>query len=534
VKIKRRDLMVKILLIGTDAASWNIMEHLVNQGKLPTFQKLIRNGVWGDLESCIYYFTSPAWKCFSTGKNPGKLGACGWWLFDEDGQKLTFVNSTSFKSRELWDILGEHGYTSGIVNMPLTYPPKKINGIMVSGIFNPEKGYTYPPQLEIDLKKENYRVNPVRNMKIDTDKGILERASLTKNVFTISKKLLKKHNFDFFQLVVFCTDEIQHFFWKYMEEKDPKYGNTIENFWQVVDSEIKELLIDIPEDCYTFIISDHGATASKGIFRVNVWLKMHGYLHLKKNNPKSYRKLINKVVRPILPLMRKILPHGMMREINRKLFSRLENVVNTLLSEIDFQKTKAFCIADNCIHLTNIKDYDEFKQILKDDIKKIKNPVTGEYVVCDVKEREEVFSGKYLSSLPELIIIPEEGYRFVGFPRDGGTEELWDLSRERVPGWHRLNGIFIANGPEIATGKKIDNARIYDIVPTILHIFRVPQPRDLDGVVLKEIFKENSELINKQVEYEPLGRFDEETENKFYSEEEEKKVLERLKELGYI
>jgi predicted AlkP superfamily phosphohydrolase/phosphomutase len=363
----------------------------------------------------------------------------------------------------------------------------------------------------------------------------LERESLIKKRFFVSKELLKENEFDFFQLVVFCTDEIQHFFWKHMEEGDPKYGNVIEDFWKLVDSEICELLNKINGNCYTFVISDHGATALKGIFRLNVWLKLKGYLHLKRRRTPSYRFLVATITKlKIFPTMRKILPYWIVHKINRKMFGRLENVVNKLLSDVDWQKTKAICISDNCIHLSTDGDLEEVRNELIDEIKNLKDSKSGQKVVEDVRTKEEVFKGKYLSAIPDLIIIPKEGYRFCGFPRDGGVGDLWDFSRNRISGWHRLNGVFLAHGPEISKNKKIDGTTIYDIVPTILHIFGVPIPLDIDGRVSKEIFQENSNLKNRLVTYEENKEGEEQIEKGYYSQEEEKRIVKRLTELGYM
>lgn len=535
--LRERKVMTKVLVIGADAASWNVIEPLAAQGELPTFRQLMDNGVWGNLRSCIYPFTSPAWKCFSTGKNPGKLGACGWWDFDKVEGKLSLVSSTSFKSRELWDILGDSGYKCATVNMPLTFPPKKINGVFISGAFNPEKGYTYPPTLEKLLRKYNYKVNPVINKITNTDKAILERESIIKNLFFVSKKLLNDSDFDFFQFVVFCTDEIQHYFWRFMEKHDLEYGKVIENFWKLVDSEIGELLTTLKEDYYTFIISDHGATRLNGTFRLNVWLKLKGYFHLKRKRGPSSRTLFATIPKHILPKIRKILPHRVMHKLDRKMFGRLDNVVNTLFSEIDWQETTALCIADNAIHLNADGELEALRNELIDEIRNIRDPKSGEKVVEDVKSRQEVFKGKYLSSLPDLIIIPKEGYRFVGFPRDGGTQDLWDFSNSRISGWHRLDGIILAQGPEIEKGKRINNATIYDIVPTILHILDVPIPQDIDGRVLTEIFQKGSDL--KRARRRPLAdkkKQNEETqiEREYRSQEEQEIAVERLKELGYL
>ena len=76
-RVKRDDKigkMTKVLLIGLDGATWDLMKPWAEKGVLPTFKKLMEKGVYGDLESTIPPVTIPAWVSFATGKNPGKLG----------------------------------------------------------------------------------------------------------------------------------------------------------------------------------------------------------------------------------------------------------------------------------------------------------------------------------------------------------------------------------------------------------------------------------------------------------------------------
>ena len=87
---------IKVLVLGLDGGTWNIIDPLVKAGKLPTIANLIHNGFRGDLESSIPHVTFPAWKCYSTGKNPGKLG-CYWFLRpDITKQKFVLNSSTSY------------------------------------------------------------------------------------------------------------------------------------------------------------------------------------------------------------------------------------------------------------------------------------------------------------------------------------------------------------------------------------------------------------------------------------------------------
>jgi len=68
---------VKILIIGLDGATLNVIEPLVKAGRLPTFASFMQEGVWGKLRSTVLPLSPPAWTSFMTGKNPGKHGIFG-------------------------------------------------------------------------------------------------------------------------------------------------------------------------------------------------------------------------------------------------------------------------------------------------------------------------------------------------------------------------------------------------------------------------------------------------------------------------
>lgn len=50
----------RVIVIGLDGATWNIIEPMVQEGKLPTIEKLMQDGCYGNLESCIPPKTFPA------------------------------------------------------------------------------------------------------------------------------------------------------------------------------------------------------------------------------------------------------------------------------------------------------------------------------------------------------------------------------------------------------------------------------------------------------------------------------------------
>ena len=501
--------MVKVLVIGIDGGSWNLIEKWIVKGDLPTLKRIMENGVWGDLESCIYYFTSPAWKCYSTGKNPGKFGVFGYVNFDRNAKKTSLNFSTSFKSEDFWDILGRYGYKCGIVNTPLTYPPKKINGVLIAGFPGLEDKYTYPPELEKELKKYDYRVSHIGSLSYG-DQALSEIRGLIEKRFLVSADLLDKFRFDFFQVVIFYIDKIHHDYWKPMEENDPIYGHVIQVFWEYIDKEIAKLLDLVDDDCYIFIISDHGFTTLKGVIKLNEWLKEKGYLYLKHKQLRIEnildfvekvgvgRRFIAKVAASpnFVKFLRLFIPDQLIAKMGEKMLSEKgETGIMSIVERVDWERSKAICVPENCVYIVTRDDYEKFKNTLIEEIGNLRDPRTGEKIVKNIKKREDVYKGDYLHLAPDLIIIPKDGYRLY----DGMVKGLWDFSRKPWSGYHRLHGMFLAKGPTIKKGVRTNGVTIYDIAPTILHIFGIPVPKDMDGRVLKEIFKSKKDQRRNRV-----------------------------------
>jgi predicted AlkP superfamily phosphohydrolase/phosphomutase len=191
-----------------------------------------------------------------------------------------------------------------------------------------------------------------------------------------------------------------------------------------------------------------------------------------------------------------------------------------LITQADWSTTKAINVGDWGVFLNpNLdgNDYEKVRTQLIEEIKKIKDPKTGESLVTDVKRKEELYHGEHLELAPDLVAIPNEGYRLY----DSILKNNWDYENKIWSAYHKLQGIFMAYGPDIRNGGKVENAKIYDLAPTILHMFQVPIPKDIDGRVLNEIFREDSELTRKETVYRDM-----ETEKALI-----KKKIRKLKEL---
>ncbi|WP_148236234.1 alkaline phosphatase family protein [Pyrococcus yayanosii] len=144
----------KLLIIGLDGATWDVLMPLINEGNLSTLERLVKKGSYGVLGSTIPPVTGGAWLSLATGKTPGKTGIIDFLNRKDATQKLYPTSSSDFKGHSFWDYLSKAGKKVGIFNYPMLFPPYKVNGFMISGLgSSPDDDITYPLSLKKELEQ---------------------------------------------------------------------------------------------------------------------------------------------------------------------------------------------------------------------------------------------------------------------------------------------------------------------------------------------------------------------------------------------
>jgi len=285
----------KVLVIGLDCVT---PQFLFDQwlDQLPTIKKLVHSSIYGPLKSCIPPITVPAWACMTTSKNPGRLGIYGFRnRFDYSYDGLTIATSQQIKEDRIWDILSQVGKKVILVGIPQTYPPKPVNGYMITSFLTPDTScqYTYPANFKEEVERlvGDYILD-VDNFRTDDKEYLLKQIyHMTQKRFTVVKHLLKNKPWDFFMLVEMGPDRIHHGFWKYADpdhrkyEPSSPYKNAILDYYKHLDQEIGEIISLTDDNTITIIVSDHGAQAMEGGVCINEWLIQEGYLTLFEKPP---------------------------------------------------------------------------------------------------------------------------------------------------------------------------------------------------------------------------------------------------------
>lgn len=504
----------RILLIGLDGATFTIIKPLIEREELPVFKMLLENGVHCDLESTIPPHTCPAWTSMVTGMNPGKHG-----IFDVttkidiEKKSMSFVNSRCRRSKAVWNLFDEAGLRSIIVNVPVTYPPEEINGMMVSGMFTPSlnSNFTYPKSLKKELLKRGYIIDlggvSYRTQK--DKKALIDRISfITRRRAECSLYLMKKYDWNFFMVVFVGLDRLHHVFWNVLDPNNQlscvKYRriyNLIINYYKSLDKIIGEFINSIGGGVDVILSSDHGFRQVYKLFSTNTFFKEKGLLELRDT---SWLRKIGLTENYLLRLARMIPKNFIERiskDIQRKVKLKIPNQFCGLF-DIYIRKTLAYQYIYNSVKINReakIKgisrlNYDKVREHIINLLSRERDSETGRPVFNRIYKKEEVYNGPFLDDGPDLILEPNSPFKShlkITSQKIMSVSPTMDNSSLIWYGEHDMNGILIMFGPSVKKKININRARIVDIAPTLCYMLDVPISIDMDGKILFDGLKDH-------------------------------------------
>lgn len=542
----------KVVVLGLDGATFNLIKPWVKEGKLPTFKRVMEEGTSRILESTIPPISATAWATFLTGKNPGKHGIFE--FRDVNPASYTYlterlVNSDFFSGSTFLDYAASQNLKVCSFFVPITYPPWDINGIMIAGGPNPDnsKSYTYPPDLDFGV------MTPYPGRKDLSIKEIRHHIEYeTKKRIEILCSAIKSSNYNLMAAVLQISDVALHAFWRFMDpdcptyDKQEGYDNYMLECYQIIDEQLAEVLSCIDEDTALIIMSDHGGCQrSRNQFHINSWLKEKGYFKTKRAVSNGFNKLLvgaYKRLKPFLPRRRVMGALEKRKSLTQKYLSMKYNV-----DGIDWLKTKAYNVtltspttgieinlkgrqANGAVEL---EKYEQIRDTLIEELKEIKDPNTGENIIRNVYKREELYSGDYLSKAPDLVLLLDSDYEAnVSLNSSIFTKTPHSHFIKRS-GYHNLDGIFIAKGNMFKRNNFLPKSQLIDLPATILYSLGLPIPEEMDAKVLTDIFTPSFLESNKIKYNSTFKSLDRQGEHVLTFEEEEK-MKEHLRSLGYL
>ena len=484
--------MQKLIIIGLDGADDKFITSLIKKGELKNLKRLIEGGCYGELKSTVPPVTIPAWPAMFSGKNASSLNAVDFFRLEKN-YELSYFTSAYWKKHMVWTILGMQGFRCAIFNVPGTNPAYPINGFMVTSTFGELQ--TYPENLDkeiniVPLKKAIHRFK-----RAVTDSGIL-KASEQEFIESakLTSKLMEQQNWDLFIWIIRLVDIAMH-----RGDID-----NIQKAYIAVDAHLAPILEKAEKHhCNILVVSDHGLKRTTKSLNINTFLEKIGYLKFKPGiyNLKVTRTPVNSKLKSLL-----LSGYRVLRNI-KKLPPPFAPAV--MHKTIEWDKTKAFTLMETCHNFIGIwlntkesfakgtingaEEKEFIKQDLINKLREFKDS-DGENPVKRILTKEELYPGasRYI---PDIFIETRSDYA----PNLRAQNEIITHNDKFI---HGLYGIFIACGPDIINTKEpLKDLEITDITPTILSMFDIPIPSDIDGRAIKKIFKPDSEIFHRQIKY---------------------------------
>ncbi len=433
--------------------------------RLPTLDLLMSEGVWGPLRSVDPPITIPAWSCMTSGYNAAQLGLYGFRhrrLGSYHDRYLAF--SGHVKKPRIWDHLNDHGFSTGMLGVPQTYPPKPVNGYMVSGFLAPSNQsiYTYPDPIrdEIEDLVGEYRLDVDDFRSEDKNRILKDIREMTCMRFDVFEYLIRTRPTDFAMMVEIGPDRMHHAFWKYSDpthrfyEKNSAFKDAIVEYYELLDCKLAGLLEKIPADTHVFVVSDHGAQPMAGGFCINDWLRLQGLLTLKKEpeNPTKFDE-----------------------------------------SMVDWSATKAWAWGGYYARIfINLEGREPQGRVSPERYEDLLREISTKLQVVNEKDSDTPIGNKVLrpdeisperkglGDYPDLMLYPGNlRYRAIG---SVGNPDIFVDCNDTGPddANHAMDGVFIYRGPA-CRGAYRDDLRLLDVGPTILKLFDINPPEDAAG-----------------------------------------------------
>jgi Flp pilus assembly protein TadD/predicted AlkP superfamily phosphohydrolase/phosphomutase len=288
---------VKLLVIGLDGADWEILDPLLEQGRMPHLAGLIERGVRAKLLTISPTLSPVVWTSVATGVEPGRHGILDFLTKTDDGSGGQPVTSAQRRAATFWEILSGRGVPVGVVAWWASWPAEPVEGYLVSDriayqlfgfrsdLEDPE-GKTWPPELYDEVVRPRIvapesvawsEVAPyLRIEDLDPERLAPEERKRLEDLRTllasgrtyldVALTLREREQPRLEVLYLEGTDTVGHLFMPFRAPRLPgidaerfeAYRDVVDRYYETADAQLGELLAGRGDDWTVMVLSDHG------------------------------------------------------------------------------------------------------------------------------------------------------------------------------------------------------------------------------------------------------------------------------------
>ncbi|MBZ0271763.1 alkaline phosphatase family protein [bacterium] len=508
--------MGRVIVFGMDGADPDLLFPWARDGHLPHLRSILERGAHGRLESTIHPLTPQAWTTMTTGVNAGRHGIFDFGAREPGSYDVRLVTSRDRRFPTIFETLPDP-FTSGALNVPLSYPVADVRGFAVGGMHTPSlnaPGAFYPPDLRSVL--ERWVIDVMVHWYEDRARFCDDLFAMLNARHEAALAMFDERKPDLFFPVYVALDRAQHAFWEDMTAEHRAtpgalggFGDAIFETARRLDACVGDYLARLGPDDHMLVVSDHGFGDLRGDVYLNAFLAEAGYLAFDPDKIRAAAASTHSPPDGIDPrhAWHRRLDDGRAPEplpdddgaIRRGLVDARYKSWAT----VDWSRTRAFSsglFGQVWINLAGRepegivapgREYEELRDELAPRLADLVHPGDGAPLTSFVARREELYWGPHLECAPDIVVA----FRDYAYMTRGATEfRSTSLVGPVVVGHtgnHRLHGIVAGVGPRIANARDID-AHILEIAPTILYLLDAPIPMNLDAPPARALLREDA------------------------------------------
>jgi predicted AlkP superfamily phosphohydrolase/phosphomutase len=436
----------RVVFIGLDGTPYTFLQRLIREGRAPHMARLVEQGSLLRMDSVWPWVSSVAWSTMMTGVNPAKHNIFGFIDRDPETYRQYIPTSRNMKARTLWEVLSDAGKRVIVVNVPVTFPPRSVNGILVGGFLSPSLDKAVYPQsylptlqsLGYIVDADPWKARESKDLALKEVNAALDARSRT--LF----HLLDHEEWDYLHVHIMETDRLHHFLWQQMEERHPVYGPAFYDFYRRIDDMMGKLAAKLDEGTILVWMADHGFCSIKREVYVNRWLMDNGWLSLRSIPPDRKKGL------------EEIDPASVAYSLDPgRVFLRVQG------------REKEGSVRPGA-------EYEALRSEIAEAALALRDPDSEEPIFQAVFRREELYQGPYLEQAADLILAPYDGYD----PKGPLYRDTLTYKGDELVGMHTFDDAMFYVG-----GRRIPQTRfsVLSVMPTILSLMGVPLPSSLDA-----------------------------------------------------
>ncbi len=539
----------RLLILGLDGATWTVLDPMRRRGLLPNLDALLARSAHGTLRSTIPPVTTAAWTTMMTGASPARHGVFDHRYYHAPTRQMKVNHSGRCRVPTFWHRLSESGRSVVSLNLPGTYPPLRVRGLVVSGMDAPhlDAALSGSPEFAAKLKAEvpSYTLRYYWKRVPETLDELTENARLTAESFrgrALGGLLADREVPDWSVLMVQFQnlDPFQHRCWRFLNVDatgldDPAWNAAAAGVIRGLDDAIGTLceLAD-RRGAAVLAVSDHGFGPCLGRISVNRILLAAGIARANGPLGRLTRRAVIGLERLRLNALKRDDPEARTASFAQSVAAQMPLNWKHTLAFAPHQDTAAMVYLNTrsrhpSAPLVTPRQIDEARNETAVTLATARHPETHQPLFPQVISVADVYGvDPDAEGYPDLIALPEESY---WVRTKLNASRAWVEPDPNLPGTHRPEGIVSLCGPAIAPGRTL-HANLVDIAPTVLAFFGLPTPGDIEGAPLPCL--PHAPRCRQDAPSQPLNGPHQPPSQFEFSAEEQAILEQRLADLGYL